>query len=100
MRNVGQCVVSSPKHAAERPTTPPPAKRDESDRQLSLLTKSDKLSASNKRTVLDGARAALLADWGIHADRIGVQLFSATDRAGIAEAEGAVGAWLTHAPTA
>jgi len=65
-----------------------------------LLTKSDKLSASNKRTVLDGARAALLADWGIHADRIGVQLFSATDRAGIAEAEGAVGAWLTHAPTA
>jgi GTP-binding protein len=65
-----------------------------------LLTKSDKLSASDRRRVLEDVRATLQCDWAIHADRIGVQLFSAVDRTGMAEAEDAVGAWLTHAPPA
>ena len=60
-----------------------------------LLTKSDKLSASNRRTVLEDVRASLQSDWAVHGDGIGVQLFSAVDRRGLAEAESAVGAWLS-----
>jgi hypothetical protein len=36
----------------------------------------------------------LAQDYAAHADRIGVQLFSATKKLGLAEAEQAVGDWL------
>jgi GTP-binding protein len=61
-----------------------------------LLTKSDKLSAAERRRALEGTRSALLRDFAhAHAD---VQLFSAESRLGVAEAENAIGAWLS-APT-
>ena len=66
-----------------------------------LLTKADKLSAAEQRRVLDRARHTAVELYGGRAAAIGVQLFSATRRVGLAEAEHAIGAWLRgHAPIA
>lgn len=59
-----------------------------------LLTKADKFSAAERRRILAAVRQALAQDYAAHANRIGVQLFSATRQLGIAEAEEAVSAWL------
>jgi GTP-binding protein len=59
-----------------------------------LLTKADKLSAAEQRRVLDQARRAFAERFSSAADRIGPQLFSATRRLGLDEAEGTIGAWL------
>jgi len=64
-----------------------------------LLTKADKLSAAEQRQVLERSRLALVETYGANAAAVGVQLFSATRRVGLAEAENAIGAWLgAHAP--
>jgi GTP-binding protein len=66
-----------------------------------LLTKADKLSAVEQRQALDRSRRALAELYGASAAGVGVQLFSATRRVGLAEAERAIGAWLdAHAPIA
>jgi GTP-binding protein len=57
-----------------------------------LLTKSDKLSASEQRNVLREARQVIARDFA--AGWIEVQLFSATKRVGLAEVEDALRAWL------
>jgi len=65
-----------------------------------LLTKADKLSAAEQRQALERSRLALAEIYGASAAAVGVQLFSATRRVGLAEAESAIGAWLgAHAPT-
>ena len=64
-----------------------------------LLTKADKLPAGERRRVLQDACGAFAVDY--RSARIGVQLFSATERLGIAEAEAAINAWITgYASTA
>jgi GTP-binding protein len=64
-----------------------------------LLTKADKLSAAEQRQALERSRLVLVETYGANAAAVGVQLFSATRRVGLAEAEGAIGAWLgAHAP--
>ncbi|MGH8798834.1 MAG: ribosome biogenesis GTP-binding protein YihA/YsxC [Casimicrobiaceae bacterium] len=66
-----------------------------------LLTKADKFAAAEQRRILAAVERGLQQDYATHAERIGVQLFSATRKLGIAEAEGAVGAWLApHAASA
>ena len=60
-----------------------------------LLTKADKFSAAEQRRILATVRQELGRCYAGHADQIGVQLFSATRKLGIAEAEEAVGAWLS-----
>jgi GTP-binding protein len=57
-----------------------------------LLTKADKLSASEQRNVLREARQVIARDFA--AGWIEVQLFSATKRVGLAEVEDALRAWL------
>lgn len=59
-----------------------------------LLTKADKFTVAEQRRVLAGVQRELGRDYAPHADRISAQLFSATRKLGIAEAEQAVGAWL------
>lgn len=59
-----------------------------------LLTKADKFGVAEQRRILGGARRELAREYAAHADRISVQLFSATKKVGVAEAEQAVGAWL------
>lgn len=59
-----------------------------------LLTKADKFSAAEQRRILAAVRQELAEHYAAHANRIGVQLFSATRQLGIAEAEQAVAAWL------
>jgi GTP-binding protein len=59
-----------------------------------LLTKADKFTVAEQRRILAGVRRELGQDYGAYADRIGVQLFSATRKLGLAEAEEAVRAWL------
>jgi GTP-binding protein len=63
-----------------------------------LLTKSDKLSAAKRRRALEDARSGLARDFGFAQARVAVQLFSAENGLGVAEAENVIGAWL-HAPT-
>lgn len=66
-----------------------------------LLTKADKLSAAEQRQALDRSRRALVEFYGASATGVGVQLFSATRRVGLNEAERAIGAWFgAHAPIA
>ncbi len=66
-----------------------------------LLTKADKLSAAAQRRALDDAARVLAEIYGAERDGIGLQLFSATRGVGIAEAENAIGAWLSpHTPIA
>ena len=57
-----------------------------------LLAKSDKLSRSEGRRALEELRGALAKDypWA----RVGVQLFSATSRNGVAEAQAVISSWL------
>ncbi|MGH8713727.1 MAG: ribosome biogenesis GTP-binding protein YihA/YsxC [Casimicrobiaceae bacterium] len=59
-----------------------------------LLTKADKFTAAEQRRILAAVERDLGQDYAAHAQRISVQLFSATRKLGIAEAEEAVGAWL------
>ena len=59
-----------------------------------LLTKADKFTVAEQRRTLAGVQRELAQDYAAHADRIGVQLFSATKKIGVAEAEQAVGDWL------
>jgi len=63
-----------------------------------LLTKADKCSATERRSVLDATRQAIARGFPQHDHRIGVQLFSATRRLGLAEAEAVIGAWLEPKP--
>ena len=57
-----------------------------------LLTKADKLAASEQRRTLQDARRAIAQDYA--AGWIEAQLFSATKRVGLDEAEAALRAWL------
>lgn len=59
-----------------------------------LLTKADKFSAAEQRRTLAAVRRQLAEHYAAHERRIGVQLFSATRKLGIAEAEAALSAWL------
>jgi GTP-binding protein len=57
-----------------------------------LLTKADTLSTGPRNRALQDSRRAIARDY--NAGSIDVQLFSATKRLGVAEAEAAIGAWL------
>jgi GTP-binding protein len=59
-----------------------------------LLAKCDKLATSEQGPVLDAVHKALTEAYRGHAAQIAVQLFSARQRLGLAEAETAVGSWL------
>jgi GTP-binding protein len=59
-----------------------------------LLTKADKFTVAEQRRTLASVQRELAQDYAAYADRIGVQLFSATKKLGLAEAEQAVGDWL------
>jgi GTP-binding protein len=59
-----------------------------------LLTKCDKLGTEAQRRTLEAVRKALTDAYGEHSAQIGVQLFSATRRVGIADAEAALASWL------
>ena len=59
-----------------------------------LLTKADKFTVAEQRRVIAGVQRELGQDYAAHADRISVQLFSATRRLGLAVAERAVAGWL------
>ena len=63
-----------------------------------LLTKADKLPAREQRATLASVRDTLARDYGLHVAQTGAQLFSASRRLGLDEAESAVGAWLNQAP--
>jgi GTP-binding protein len=63
-----------------------------------LLTKADKLTQRGQRATLASVRDTLAYNYAIHASQTGVQLFSATRRLGLDEAESAVRAWLDQAP--
>ena len=64
-----------------------------------LLTKADKLPSGARRRVLQDACSAFAMDYGTA--KIGAQLFSATERLGVAEAEAAINAWIADwAPSA
>lgn len=66
-----------------------------------LLTKADKLSQAERRKNLQDVRRWIGEIFAPHPSRIGLQLFSAAEPSGIAEAENAIGAWLgAHAPMA
>lgn len=58
-----------------------------------LLTKADKLSTTERDRALQNSRRAIARDYGVGS--IDAQLFSATKRFGVIEAEAAIGAWLT-----
>jgi GTP-binding protein len=57
-----------------------------------LLTKADKLPTGERRRVLHDAWHAFATDYGTA--KIGAQLFSATERLGVADAEAAIHAWI------
>jgi len=59
-----------------------------------LLTKADKFTVAEQRRILAGVQRELAQDYAAYADRISVQLFSATRKLGLADAEQAVGSWL------
>lgn len=59
-----------------------------------LLTKCDKLGTEAQRRTLDAVGKSLEETFGLHSAQIGVQLFSATRRIGVAEAEAALASWL------
>ena len=64
-----------------------------------LLTKADKLPIGERRRVLQDASHAFATGYG--SAKIGAQLFSATERLGIADAEAAINAWIADwAPSA
>ena len=57
-----------------------------------LLTKADKLPAGERRRVLQDASHAFAMGYGTA--KIGAQLFSATERLGVADAEAEINAWI------
>ncbi|HUH92622.1 MAG TPA: ribosome biogenesis GTP-binding protein YihA/YsxC [Casimicrobiaceae bacterium] len=59
-----------------------------------LLTKADKLAIAERRATLAEVESVLLRDFIARGARVAVQLFSAVDGSGLAEAEEAIGAWL------
>jgi GTP-binding protein len=59
-----------------------------------LLTKCDKLGRQARQRTLEDVRAALSKSYGELGAELGVQLFSATDGTGIAEAEAVIDHWL------
>jgi GTP-binding protein len=59
-----------------------------------LMTKSDKLSTSDRRRTMEGLQRTLDDDYGLYVTQTSVQLFSATQPTGVAEAEAAIGPWL------
>ena len=59
-----------------------------------LLTKADKLSTAERRHTLGAIQSVLERDFVGRGHRLRVQLFSAADGSGVAEAEEAIGAWL------
>ncbi|MEO8738917.1 MAG: ribosome biogenesis GTP-binding protein YihA/YsxC [Casimicrobiaceae bacterium] len=61
-----------------------------------LLTKCDKLGKEAQARTLDAVHAALEKAYGNSGAQISVQLFSATRRVGIAEAETVLGQWLSQ----
>lgn len=62
-----------------------------------LLTKCDKLGTQAQSRTLDEVHAALERAYGNRGARISVQLFSATRRVGIADAESVLNQWLSLA---
>ena len=64
-----------------------------------LLTKADQLATTERRDTLAYVASVLARDFVARGACVGVQLFSAADGSGVAEAEEAIGAWLEgHAP--
>jgi GTP-binding protein len=57
-----------------------------------LLTKADKLPPGERRRVLQDTCRAFATDYG--AAKVGAQLFSATERLGVEDAEAAINAWV------
>ena len=57
-----------------------------------LLTKADKLQTGERRRVLQDASHAFATGYGTA--KIGAQLFSATERLGVADAEAEINAWI------
>jgi GTP-binding protein len=57
-----------------------------------LLSKADKLSPSERRRALQDACRGIAKDYG--AAEVSAQLFSATQRLGVPDAETAISAWL------
>jgi GTP-binding protein len=57
-----------------------------------LLTKADKLSTAERHRALQDTRRAIAQDYGVGA--VDAQLFSATERFGVTEAEAAIGGWF------
>jgi len=62
-----------------------------------LLTKCDKLGTQAQAQTLDKVHASLEGAYGNRGAKISVQLFSATRRVGIAEAEATIAQWLSPA---
>lgn len=66
-----------------------------------LLTKADKLAVAARKHTLAEAESVLRRDFVARGRLVSVQLFSAADASGVAEAEEAIGAWLEgHTPIA
>jgi GTP-binding protein len=61
---------------------------------LILATKADKLNTTAQRAAVATIRAQLTQTFPLGAANVTVQLFSATARIGIAEAEGVIASWL------
>jgi GTP-binding protein len=61
---------------------------------LILATKADKLNTAAQRAAVVGIRAQLAQEFPLGAGNLTVQLFSATARIGIAEAEAVIAGWL------
>ena len=61
---------------------------------LVLATKADKLNTAAQRAAVAGIRAQLAEEFPLGAGNVTVQLFSATARIGIAEAEAVIAGWL------
>ena len=62
---------------------------------LILATKADKLGTAAQRTALATITAQVREHFPVGAANVGVQLFSATTRQGVAEAETTIASWLT-----
>jgi GTP-binding protein len=65
---------------------------------LILATKADKLNTTARRAALVNVRSQIAGQFPLGAGNVSVQLFSATARLGIEEAEAAIAAWLGGAP--
>jgi GTP-binding protein len=61
---------------------------------LILATKADKLNTTAQRAAVLGVRKQLSGQFPLGAGNVAVQLFSATARIGVEEAEAAIAGWL------